>query len=123
MLVRWCLDAVSMSRALQFTVIWGADVVSFGAQTMSFGMLAIERNKETSDHTRGGLGVQAWMFVDFERILGPHVASCFVTFGTNKVFLVIGVSESASVCLGLQNPPFGVGVVAKNNFSHMSGFY
>ena len=38
-LARWCLDAVSMSSVLQFAVIWGADVVSFGVQNLLFGIL------------------------------------------------------------------------------------
>ena len=32
-LVRWCLDVDSMSRVLQFTVIWGADDVSLVPKT------------------------------------------------------------------------------------------
>ena len=56
---RSCLDAVSMSRFLQFIVIWGADVASFGAQNVSYGMLAaftlaswgtIERSRGTSEN-------------------------------------------------------------------------
>ena len=39
MLVRWCPDAVSLSRVLQTTVIFGVDVVRFGAQNVSFGVL------------------------------------------------------------------------------------
>ena len=67
-LVRWCLDTVSTSRVLQCTVIWGADVVSFGAENVSFGMLVasilaswgiIERSRGTSEHKKGDLGVQA----------------------------------------------------------------
>ena len=38
MLVRWCLDVVLMSRVLQLTVIWGADIVSLVPQNVSFGM-------------------------------------------------------------------------------------
>ena len=38
-LVRWCPDVASMSRVLLFTVIWAANLPSFGAQTLPFGML------------------------------------------------------------------------------------
>ena len=57
----------------QFTVIWGADLVSFGAQNVSFGMpfastLApcgiIERSRGTWEHKKGDFAVQAWITVD-----------------------------------------------------------
>ena len=63
-----------MSRVLQFTVILGVDVVSFGARNVSFGMPvasavgpsgAIERSRGTWDHKKGDLGVQAWISFDF----------------------------------------------------------
>ena len=73
-LVRWCLDAVSMSRILQLSVIWGADVVRFSAQNVSFGIFVastltpwetIERSGGTSEHKKGDLGVQAWISIHF----------------------------------------------------------
>ena len=88
-LVRWCPDVVSMPRVLQFTVIWGADVVSFGSQNVSFGMLVvstlapcgiIERSSGTWECKNGDLGVQAWISVDFGRISGPQFKSFQVTF-------------------------------------------
>ena len=62
-LVRWCLDVVSTARVLQFMVISGADVVSFGTQKMLFGMLVAstlapwERSRDTWEHKIGDLGV------------------------------------------------------------------
>ena len=64
-----------MSRLLQFTVIWSGDVVSFGTQNVSFGILVasllvplgtIERFNVTSEHKKGDLGMQAWISVGFE---------------------------------------------------------
>ena len=85
MLARCCLDAVSTSRVFQFTVNWGADVVKFGAQSVSFGML-VAPNLAPWGPSRdaGGLGstrkeifgVQAWISIDFGRISGSPFA-CF----------------------------------------------
>ena len=56
-----------MSRVSQFTVIWGADAVSFGAQNVSFGMLfASGRYRGTSEHKNGDLGVQTCISVDLK---------------------------------------------------------
>ena len=33
-----CPDVVAMSRVLYLTLTWGADVVSFGGEKVSFGM-------------------------------------------------------------------------------------
>ena len=72
---RWCLDAGSMLRVLKFMVIWGVDVVSFGARSVSFGMLvasnlaswwAIERSRGTLEHRKGDLGSK----LEFLPILG-----------------------------------------------------
>ena len=74
MLVRWCLDAVSMSRVLQFTVILYADVASLGAKTCHLACLLRPLSHlggPSSDP--GGLGstrretvgFQAWISVDF----------------------------------------------------------
>ena len=66
-LVRWCLDAVLTSRIFQLTVILGADIDSFGAESVSYGMLVasilvslgtIERSGGTSEHKKGVPGVQ-----------------------------------------------------------------
>ena len=63
-----------MSRVFQFAMILGADAVSFGAQDVSFGMLAastlapcgiIERSRGTSEHAKGDLGVSAEISVEF----------------------------------------------------------
>ena len=71
-LVRCCLDVVSLSRVLQSTVIFGTDVVSFGTRNVSFGRLVefnlaplgtIERSR-TWEHKKGDLGVQAWISID-----------------------------------------------------------
>ena len=69
-----------MSRAFQFTVNWGADVVKFCAQNMPFSMLFVfnlapwgpssdarglgSKQKEVS-------GLQAWISIDFGRISEP----------------------------------------------------
>ena len=84
MLVRWCLDVVSISRVLQFALIWGAAVVSFVAQNVPFGMPdastfapcgIIERSRGTWEHKKGDFAVQAWISVDFLGISGPHFDS------------------------------------------------
>ena len=66
-------------------MVLGEDVVSFGAEHVSFGMLVasgstpwgtIERSRLTSEHKKGALGVQAWISVDFGWISRPHFQSC-----------------------------------------------
>ena len=83
MLVFGCL-VVSMSRVLQFTVNWGADAVSCGAQNVSFEMpvastLApcgiIERSRGTWEHKKGDFAIQAWTPVAFGWISGPYFDS------------------------------------------------
>ena len=82
-LARLCLDAVSMSRVLQFTVIWDADVISFGVQNVSCGMLVTStlthfgnfgsaRFRGTLEQKKGDLGFQAWI----------SIVSMFGDFGT-----------------------------------------
>ena len=65
-------------------VIVGADVVSFGAPTLQFGMIvastlvsvgSIERPRGIAEHKKGDLGVQAWISVDFTWISGPRFES------------------------------------------------
>ena len=62
-----------MSHVLQFTVIWSADVVKFGARNVSFGMLVaslwhlggpLSPSRRTSEHRKGDLGVHAWISVN-----------------------------------------------------------
>ena len=65
-----------------------ADVVSFGAHIVSFGMpvastlasLTIERSRGTWEHKKGNIGVQASTSVDLGWISGPHFETVF-TFG------------------------------------------
>ena len=80
MLARWCLDAVSTSRVFQFTVNRGADVVKFGAQNVSFGMLvALAPWRPSSDaggtweHMEGDLGVSGLDFFRFGRDFGAAI--------------------------------------------------
>ena len=118
-----------MSRVLQSTEILGAEVVSFLAQNVSFGMPGastsapwgtIERSRGTSEHKTGDLGVQVWISVDLWGISGPHFES-FRPPPEQQMFFVMRVhrsrflmiSGSASGCLGLQNQTFGVRSVAK----------
>ena len=68
-----------MSRVLQFTVIWGADVVSFGTQKVSFGM-PVGSNP-------GALGSTSW--VDFGTAFGKLLAN----FGATYVYFML-VSRS-----------------------------
>ena len=72
MLVRWCPDAVSMSRVLQLTAIWGADVVSLRAQNMSFGMLLASTLAPwgTIQRSKGDLVLEVLQKYNFSRILG-----------------------------------------------------
>ena len=75
-LVRCCLDEVSMSRVLNFTLISGMDVVSFGTQNVSFGMFfastastlapwgTIVKTRVPWEHKKGDFVVQVWVSVD-----------------------------------------------------------
>ena len=134
MLVRSCLDAVWTSHAFQFSVIWGADVVSFGVENVRFGMLVastsapwatIERSWRTSAAQERRLwdpGLDFYRFwVDFETAFSKLLP----TFETENVFFVMRdylmISGSASGCLGLQEQTFSVRGVAKTKFSHMLG--
>ena len=95
MLDRLWPNAVAMSCVLQLTVISGADVVSFGAQNVSCGMpvaptLApwgtIERSRDTWEHKKGDLGVQAWISVDLRWSSGPHFESFWLTLEQHVSF-------------------------------------
>ena len=61
----WLPDVVSLSRVLQTTVIFGTDVVSFGGQNVSFGML-VAFNLASGDH----LGVPGLDFCRFREDVG-----------------------------------------------------
>ena len=100
------------------------DVIKFGAQNVSFGMLVAPNLAPWGPSSDAGglgsrrkaaLGFQACISIDFGRISGPP-------FGRvcRSGFLKILGSESG--CLGLQNQAFGVGGIATTRFSHMLGF-
>ena len=102
-LIRWCLDAVSISGVLQFIVAVGANVLSFGVQTFFFCILVastlaplgtIERFRETLEHKKGDLGVQAWISVDFGWILEPHLESSWPLLEQTNVFFAMRVPRS-----------------------------
>ena len=93
MLVRWCLGVVSMSPVLQFTMIWGADVVSFGGQNMLFGMLAVSILAPCGIIERSRLG-----FREFLINFGAAYVSFFMLVSRSR-FLLISGSESG--CLRL----------------------
>ena len=69
MLVRWCPDVVSMSRVLQFTENFGANVVSFGAH---FGTSGDHRAIGTWEHKKGDLRSRAWISLGVGWMSGPH---------------------------------------------------
>ena len=71
------MDAGSTSRVLQFPLNWGADVVKFGAQNVSFGMLVAPNLAPWGPSSDAGglgstrketLGFQAWISIDFGRV-------------------------------------------------------
>ena len=90
------MDAGSTSRVLQFPLNWGADVVKFGAQNVSFGML-VEPNLAprgpSSDAWGLGskrketLGVQAWISIDFGRNSGPPFGRFWPILAQHLCFL------------------------------------
>ena len=76
-------------------MILETDMVTFGAQNLSFGMPGAStlapwgtmgRSRGTWEHKKGDLGVQAWIFIDFEWISGPHFASFSGTLGNIRGF-------------------------------------
>ena len=79
--------------------------------------------------TEGGLGVPGLDFYRFWTDFGAAIWTFLANFGTTIVFFGMRVCRSRflkilgseSRCLGLQNQAFGVGCIAKTNFSHMSG--
>ena len=71
---------------------WGADVVKFGAQNVSFGMLVastlvprgtIERFRGTWEHKKGDLGV--WISIDLGGCRDRHL-KFFANVGRQTVF-------------------------------------
>ena len=90
------MDAGSTSRVLQFPLNWGADVVKFGAQNASSGMLVapnLAPRGPSSD--AGGLGstrketfgFQAWISIDFGRISGPPFGRSWLILKQQLCFL------------------------------------
>ena len=73
-----------MLRVLQFSVIWSADVVSFGVQDVSLGMPDAS-TLAPWEHKKGVVG-EAWISIDFERISGPHFESLLVTLEPHMCF-------------------------------------
>ena len=71
-------------------VNWGADVVEFGAQSVSFGMLVAPNLAPWGPSSDAGglgstqketLGVQAWISIDLGRISGPPFRRFSVPWG------------------------------------------
>ena len=84
-----------MSGVLQFTVIWGADVVSFGAQNVSFGMLVAPNLAPWGPSSDAGglgstrkeaLGFQASISIDFGGISEPPFGSFWPTLEQQLCF-------------------------------------
>ena len=88
---RWWTNAVSMSRVLQLTVISGADVVSFGVQNMSFGMVVV-------------VTLAPWGTIGRSRGTWVHVWEFLANFGATYVFFFMLVSRSRfSMILGSES--------------------
>ena len=81
----WWPHVVATSRALHLSVLSGAGGVSCGAQNMSLSMSAapslapwaIGRFRDTMEHKKGNVGIQAWISVDVGWISGPRFESCW----------------------------------------------
>ena len=74
---------------------WGADVVKFGAQNVSFGMLVAPNLAPWGPSSDAGglgstrkeaLGFQAWISIDFGGISGPPFERFWPTLNNNCVF-------------------------------------
>ena len=85
MLARWFLDVGFQIIFFQITLILETDIVTFGVQNQSFGMLGAStlapwgtmgRSRGTWGLRKGDFGVQALIFIDFGLISGPHF-DCF----------------------------------------------
>ena len=98
-LVTFCL--VSFSGCyfqfvfLQINVILETDTIIFGTQNLPFGRpgastLApwgiMERSRGTWGLKKGNLGAQAWLFIDFGLISGPHFESFSDSLDENMCF-------------------------------------
>ena len=95
-MARWCLDAVSTSRVVEFAVNVGAGSVRLCAQNGSFGMLVAPNLAPWGPSRDAGglgstrketLGVQAWISVDFGRISGPPFGRFWQTLAHKLCFL------------------------------------
>ena len=82
--VRWFLDVSSQLTSIRIIVFLETDAVVFGAENLTFGRPVVStfapwvtmgRSRGTWEHKKGGLGVQALIFIDFGWILGPHFES------------------------------------------------
>ena len=94
-LARWFLDVGFQIIFFQITLILETDIVTFGAQNQSFGMPGAStlapwgtmgRSRGTWGFRKGDFGVQAWIFIDFGLISGPHFESFSVTLDKQRVF-------------------------------------
>ena len=83
------------SRVFQFTVNWGADVVKFGAQNVSFGILVAPNLAPWGPSSDAGgpgstrketLGFQAWISIDLGTIPGRHLDVFGELWNNNCVF-------------------------------------
>ena len=92
--------------------------------------MTMRRSRGTWEHKKGGLGVQALIFIDFGWMLGPHFDSfsemfdiflCFFSMLVSRS-LLLTILGSESGRLGLQKQGFGMRSVAKTNFSQKSEF-
>ena len=100
MLARWFLDVGFKIIFFQITLILVTDIVIFGAQNQSFGMPGAStlapwgtmgRSRGTWGLKKGDLGVQAWIFIDFELISGSHFESFSGPLDQNTLFFVFHI--------------------------------
>ena len=98
----WILFSV---RFLQLTLIWETDIVIFGTQNLAFGMpgdstlapwKTMGRSRDTWEHKKADVGVQAWIFIDFGRIAESLVPPSCVGKGSSCL-LVGGDRSPASI--------------------------
>ena len=91
----WLAD-VWMRSVFQFTVNWGADVVKFDAQNVSFSMLVASNLAPGGPLSDAGglgstrketLGFQAWISIDFGGISGPPFGRFWQTLAQQLGFL------------------------------------
>ena len=102
MLARWFLEVGFQIIFFQITLILETDIVTFGVQNQSFGMPGAStlapwgtmgRSRGTWGLKKGDLGVQAWIFIDFELISGPHFERFSGTLDPNSIFCFMLVSK------------------------------